>query len=262
MAVLTLFLGLTLGLCFVAVRARKSIPTVDPSAETDRPVIASSTSPRIKSAEDRHTVSDSGSMTEGNPASVDPFGGADNWEEIFRRVREWAAQDQEGVLKWAAQLPTVEERQVIQAEICNQTAEHNPAGAVALAESLHFDEAGNDVLPKLVERWASTDLPAAQSWVNGRLEVEDRERYLERIASVMSQTVPLDAARLVAEQISPGPVQFEAAMAVLRQWAARDYAGAATWVERFPEGAIRDRALAEMSGVASKPPPPSTGGTN
>jgi len=56
--------------------------------------------------------------------------------------------------------------------------------------------------------------------------------------------------RFVVKQIPPGLTQTEAAIMVVHQWALRDPAGAASWVESFPEGPIRDRAVNELKGLA------------
>jgi hypothetical protein len=40
-------------------------------------------------------------------------------------------------------------------------------------------------------------------------------------------------------------------MSVLHQWASRDLAAAVKWVELFPEGEVRSRAVNELAGVAN-----------
>ena len=83
---------------------------------------------------------------------------------------------------------------------------------------------------------------------------------MKGIASLWSQTAPADAASLVAEQMSPDEhEQLDAAMAVVGQWAARDYAGAAAWVELFPEGSIQDRGREELSKAVANQKKPATG---
>ena len=73
--------------------------------------------------------------------------------------------------------------------------------------------------------------------------------WLARVAFIGSQSDPVDAARIVAEEMTPGQRQTEAAISVLHQWALRDLDGAATWAFAFPEGALRQRAMDEIKGV-------------
>lgn len=72
-----------------------------------------------------------------------------------------------------------------------------------------------------------------------------------RLAYVQSQNEPAAAANLVLEQIPPGPIQEEAAITVLHQWGGRDLASATAWADQFPPGTLRDRAEAELRGLAA-----------
>ena len=82
---------------------------------------------------------------------------------------------------------------------------------------------------------------------------EERDRLLGRVAFTRSKENPIEAAKLVAEWISPGEVQNEAAISVLHQWALRDPKAALAWARLFPEEGLRDRALNEMANILSPP---------
>ena len=82
---------------------------------------------------------------------------------------------------------------------------------------------------------------------------EERDRLLGRVAFTRSKENPADAAKLVAEWISPGEVQNEAAVSVLHEWALRDPRAALAWAQLFSENNLRDRALTEVGNVSSTP---------
>ena len=81
----------------------------------------------------------------------------------------------------------------------------------------------------------------------------ERDRLISRVAFTRSKEDAAEAAKLVAEWISPGDAQNEAAISVLHQWALRDPKGALSWAQLFPEN-LRDRALQEVEVMAPQQP--------
>ena len=118
-----------------------------------------------------------------------------------------------------------------------------------IAQRHGLEAASGGVVENLVQQWAGQDFVAA--WINEQPAGEQRDQMVARLAYVQSQTEPAAAADLVAGQIPTGPIQNEATISVLHQWATRDMASATVWVNRFPPGALRDRAEAELQGVAA-----------
>ena len=170
--------------------------------------------------------------------------------EVLRCVaRHWAAQDPAGALEWASSLPDVGERDAPVTDVCLKVAELNPSEAVRMRERFVLDERPDSALENLAQQWAETDLPAALGWAGEHPPGEQRDQLLARMAFVQSQTTPVDAAHLAVEQIPPGEAQDESVISVLHQWAVRDLAAATAWVESFPEGELRHRALQELAGI-------------
>ncbi len=158
----------------------------------------------------------------------------------------WADLDAAAAIVWARQLDSGGELALTQ--IYSRVAESDPASAIALLSRDDAPPAG--ALASAVVRWAEADLATAASWVQRQPAGPEREEWVLRIALVQSRANPQVAASLVVEQIPPGKIQVEAAIAVVHQWALRDLEQAARWVAAFPEGAVRARALAELEGVA------------
>ena len=161
--------------------------------------------------------------------------------------REWIAQNPYAAVEWAAQLPDGENRDAALETACYEIANVNPAEAVALAEK--YALTNHATLANLTQQWAQQDLGAAYKWVLTRREGEERNDLAARIGYVWSGSQPAAAANFVVQEIPPGPVQTEAAISVLHQWAIRDLNGAMAWVELFPDGDIRQRAIKELAGV-------------
>ena len=166
-------------------------------------------------------------------------------------MHDWIVRDPHAAVEWAAQRPTGEKRDAVLVAACYEIANTNPAEAVALAEK--YDMTKNATLANLTEQWAREDLNAAYTWVMSKPESAERDGLAARVGYVWSSAQPAAAAGFVLQEIPPGPVQTEAAISILHQWALQDMAGAAAWANQFPEGALRERALNEIEGVQSYP---------
>ncbi|MBC8095951.1 MAG: hypothetical protein H7Y43_09075 [Akkermansiaceae bacterium] len=183
-----------------------------------------------------------------------------SWATEMRELRELTIQDPDAALTLAAEQPTREERDEAVREVCLQLARLDPARALTNAWRLQLgkDSDGSTdymALENISKRWAETDLAAAIAWVSEQKSGENDDRrdwILKGLASVSSKFLPTDAARLVSEQILPGQVQLQAALAVLKQWAALDFDSASAWAEQFPEGGIRDSAREQLTQLFSR----------
>jgi hypothetical protein len=169
---------------------------------------------------------------------------------LFRVMQLWAAQNGRAALSWAAELSDPDERETAMFRVCAQVSGHDPQEAIRLMNDHGLDAVPNGLLENVAARWAARDWAAAYDWVSQQPVGEQQERLMARVVFEYSQTDPAKAADLAVEQIPPGPAQAEAAISVLYQWALRDPAGASQWASRFPEGALRDRAVNEIAGIA------------
>lgn len=166
----------------------------------------------------------------------------------------WAARDPEKALDCALAESAGRERNAAIVSVCLKIAEGDPRNAFQMAQAYQFTQ--NGLVENLLQQWADKDFISAQTWVQAQPDSPERTAWMERLALVQSQVDPRDSASFVTEQIPPGPVQDEAVIAVLHQWALRDFSAAASWVDLFPPGSIRDRANKELEGVAHNPSSP------
>lgn len=177
-------------------------------------------------------------------------------EEVLRRVAElWSQKDPQTSLAWATRLPDAKEQQDTLADVLVEASQTNPALAVNLAKQCPALKSDAPVLPALVQQWAEKDYSSAVTWTANQPAGATRDQMFARIALVESKTNPQQAGLLVTTQIPPGPVQEDSALSVLHQWAVNDPSGALDWVETFPDGPLKNRALSDLSGFL--PPPAS-----
>lgn len=166
----------------------------------------------------------------------------------LQQLRQWAKKDPGAAWDWILKQPDDDGRVEMLEALCCQIAEDgDPARAVAFADKLHLTQHGT--LANLEQQWAQKDLPAARDWVVAKPPSDEKDELLQRVAYVWASSEPENAARFAVEKMQPGNTQIEAVISVLHQWALRDGAGAAAWVQLFPEGNLRTRAMNELEGI-------------
>jgi len=164
----------------------------------------------------------------------------------------WARKDAEEALAWSDRLDHAADRRRVRETICNAVAESDPRLAVGLALRHGSDGDGSDgLLENLSMQWANHEPTAALDWVRAQPGGEWHDRLMARVAFILSKSDPHAAACRVAEEMEPGPAQTEAIISVLHQWASLDPTAASEWVEGFPAGQLRERALGELAGCLS-----------
>lgn len=154
--------------------------------------------------------------------------------------------DAAGAMEWAARLPDVNESRIAMQQICSRLTDEDPAKAIRLAWDHGLDEAPGDFMGGLTAGWAARDLHGAREWLESQTEGELRDRLMGPVVFELAKTDPATAARMVAEEMGNGESQREAAISVLHQWATREPEAAASWVDTFPDGELKEMAWREL----------------
>ncbi len=132
---------------------------------------------------------------------------------------------------------------------CLALAETDPREALILAiESGLIDEA-NGLIENLTGQWASKEPAEALEWARQEKDIEYRDRLLARVAFATVRDDPNKAADIVANDMTPGARQAEAALSVIHQWSLREVDAATAWVATFQKGALRERSMQEIQGI-------------
>lgn len=201
----------------------------------EKPVLsAAEIRPEISPPDATNRLPSANPVSPGNaPASLDD-------------LRRWAGRDPAAATAWASCRPA-EERDEALSTVCFEMAQNDPFQAVMLADQNHLTN--HATLPNLVQQWAQRDLAAARDWAASKPDGELKNELLERIACAWSSSDPVSAAQFALQHIAPGQTQTETVMAIVHQWASHNWDDANAWVQQFPEGPVRDRALHELEGI-------------
>ncbi|MES2439959.1 MAG: hypothetical protein V4584_12860 [Verrucomicrobiota bacterium] len=195
-------------------------------------------------------------LVEIDPGSAATFASSldsGSWrKEALQRVSQiWTSKDAASAECWAASLADESERRAALTNVCVELAQSRAEAAVRLAESYGLEAHSGTLMETLAQQWANQDFSAAAAWVIAKPASEMREQMVMRLAYVQAATRPEEAARFVVQEIPDSPVQGEAVISVIYQWARRDLAGASKWVGLFPEGPLRERAESELANLAA-----------
>jgi hypothetical protein len=165
----------------------------------------------------------------------------------------WAGKDVEAALSWSDQLENESEHKHARSVVCIAFSEisGNCDHALELAIQHGADEGGDGLLENLAMQWAARETKAALEWVRQQPAGEWRDRLMARVAFVLAKSDPFNAACHVAEEMEPGPMQNEAIISVLHQWAMSDFTAASDWAGTLPTGVLRERAMNELTGLRS-----------
>lgn len=135
---------------------------------------------------------------------------------------------------------------------CLTLAEHDPLAAIELALKHNLTDDDPGLLTNLLMQWASRDFDAAYEWTKTQEAGAWRDNTMAHLGYLRAQTDPLAAARLVVADISTGPARDEAIISVVHQWALRDPEAAGLWAGALVDEALRQRAAAEVAGIAAR----------
>lgn len=184
---------------------------------------------------------------------------------------EWARQDGTGAMAWAQSLEGRDQREAMRG-IFSQAAKEDPAKAAGMLASVTDPDARRDAQNTIAREWGGKDWDAAQRWISGlpadqqaeatarairgladedpKLastkitaipEGEERDDAVESIARRWGQEDPASAADWVMKTGSE-EVQHDSIGRVVSSWVGKDAEAAYAFVEKQPEGAVRDRA--------------------
>lgn len=131
--------------------------------------------------------------------------------------------------------------------IFSEVSQSDPAKAIQMAETYDMLSFAPGMTANLVGQWAGRDYDSAFDWTASLSSGSTRDEALSRLAIIRSVTDPADAASIISDQITAGSIQEEAAITIVSRWASTDPDGAKAWAESFDAGALRERALGEIT---------------
>jgi len=246
---IVIFVGIALTAGIIALHLRQSNSGTSPQPST---TVTEKTIPKILpqqlNARNQNSVSDeitTATVQSATNAVANTSAFTDRMA-LIQWMRNLAATNFTAALEYISKMPDGDERDDAVQAACLGLGQKDPRRAIEAAQQL---QAPGGVAENIVQQWAASDFKSALKFVADQPAGDDRDKMIHRVVYVLASTDPSDAAGLVLEQIPAGSAQDEAVMTVLNEWAYKDFKSAIQWVETFPDGPLRERAVKELEGI-------------
>jgi hypothetical protein len=178
---------------------------------------------------------------------------AEDRSEAYRRVASaWARQNAQGSVAWAKQIPDSESRDTALAAIAQEELAIDPANAITLAGRMASTDTRDELISRAAAVWSENDRESAFTWTQQLSDPSLRDRVLASLTTAWSDRDPIAAAQWAIDSVSPGQWRDDAVIGIVQRWAVKDYDSAFAWVSQFPEGSLRETALANLSRISER----------
>lgn len=161
----------------------------------------------------------------------------------------WGKQQPELAADWVRQWPA-EEKEAGLLAVAYEAARTAPREALTLASELGPSEARDGLIAQAAGEWAATDTKTPVTWVAQMPPSPLRDQIIASLSLAISESDPEAAAALAIESLPPGKQQNDAVIGIVQRWAQKDRERTAEWVAAFPEGELRETALANLTSLA------------
>jgi hypothetical protein len=166
-------------------------------------------------------------------------------------ILAWSAKDPDAALAWLKSLPEDPARNEAWSTLTYEVSRDDAPKAFEMALPLIHTPEGLRCLEHAVANWALVDPLTALVRVRDLSDPSVRNSALASLATSWAETDPAAAGTLVSEAMEPGPAQERAVAAIIQRWAQQDPEAATSWVSSFPDGSMKENALALIKEQAS-----------
>lgn len=167
---------------------------------------------------------------------------------------EWANRDLNAAAAWARQLPATSEQQRLLLAISAEAVRDNPMEALRIAVELPADDPRDETIRRAAMEWTMRDAVSAVDWAKRIPDPSLRSQVLAAEVTAWADAAPEAAATLALESLPSGRLLNDTVVAVVQRWAQHQPELAAAWVERFPDGELRDWAVENLLAQCSQAP--------
>jgi hypothetical protein len=165
---------------------------------------------------------------------------------VLTVLQDWNENDHEEYRRYLDALPESEWKQKVLVAASHQALADDPATAIAHAQQLRSAELRTGLLELATKEWARRDAEAAGLWVGEVPDLKLQEQLRGALAVGYADIAPEFAAGWIVATLPPGKTLERSAAEIAGAWARQDPAAAAAWIERFPEGEMRQLAVGNL----------------
>ncbi|HWD92236.1 MAG TPA: hypothetical protein VG938_07800 [Verrucomicrobiae bacterium] len=178
--------------------------------------------------------------------------GDERREVVAVVANAWAQQNFGEANTWVEQLPSGPERQSAQECLAADSAFTSPMDSLKLACALPSSPTRDEIITRATATWAASAPENAVAWATQVSDDTLRQRVISGIAITWAESNPSSARDLAVNLLPAGSVQDGAMLGIVQRWMMIDAPGATVWVDKLPEGALRQAALGALNEYARR----------
>ncbi|MCD6049164.1 MAG: hypothetical protein K0Q55_567 [Verrucomicrobia bacterium] len=168
-------------------------------------------------------------------------------EEAVKQVAlAWTGTSVAEAIRWAEGLPENERNRAV-LQIADESTRTTPVEALRLAAKLPSGAERDGLIEHAAAEWTTKAPAEAAAWAKGMVEGEVKDRTMVAVISAWGDTDPAAAAEMAISSLPAGRPLDDALVGIVQRWAQKEPENALAWVNRFPEGALREVALENIS---------------
>jgi len=166
-------------------------------------------------------------------------------------AKQWGVVDFDATLAWVLAYRDEALRADLMRALGKAFIASQPEKVMQMAD--HFSEAHarSSFLEEVVQSWARSNPSAAMTWAESADDAV-RGGLQSMIATEVAQSDPQVAATYVAEKMSPGATQDQAALNIAMRWVHLDPKAATAWATEFPESDLREKLITAVSSMSAR----------
>lgn len=166
-------------------------------------------------------------------------------------AKQWGAVDFDATLAWVLAYRDEALRGELMRSLGKTAIASSPEKVMRLVDYFSDTSARSSFLEEVVQSWARSNPAAAMTWAESA-DDEVRGVLQSTIATEVAQSDPQVAATYVAEKMSPGADQDQAALNIAMRWAHLDPKAATAWAVEFPQSDLRERLITAVSSISAR----------
>jgi len=159
----------------------------------------------------------------------------------------WPNISLEEATSWAASLANESERHHALLAVANEAVRVQPIAALQIAVEFTPTEQRDELICRAAMEWATTDTENALQWAQQIPDPSLRNTVLAGEILSWADQDPHAAATFAVHALEAGRLLDDLVISIVQRWAQQNPKATSDWVTQFPEGQLREIAMANLA---------------
>ncbi len=161
----------------------------------------------------------------------------------------WAGEDISAAYQWAGTFAGPADRERLLLEIARAGVDARPVAALAIAGDLPDSPARTELMGACLRQWSMSSPEEATDWALALPDAVARQQSIVEVATTLACSDPAAAADLALARIADDEVLDSAILGVVSQASGGNPELIRDWIDRFPDGPLKNSVRAEFTRI-------------